>query len=231
VTCPALTGAGLTPGASVTCTEDIAYQVTQSDVDAGSVTDVATATGTATIAGSTETSPVSAPASVTIPAAVNPVVSIVKSAVVTPAADQGAVKPGDTLRYSYLVTNIGDITLSSISVSDPTAGHVTCPTPASPGLAPGSGETCTADNPYVVTQADVDSGSVSDTATASGVDLLGTPSPAASGSLTVSAEPADPQVSLVKHGADANAADQINIKVGATINYTATRSRTPGTSR
>ncbi len=226
VTCPALTSPGLTPGASVTCTEDIAYQVTQSDVDAGSVTNAATATGTATIAGKKVTSPASAPASVTIPAAVNPVVSIFKSAVVTPAADQNALKPGDTLQYSYLVTNIGDTTLSSISVSDPSVGHVTCPTPASPGLAPGSAETCSADNPYVVTQPDVDAGAVNDTAAASGIDLLGTPSPAASGSLTVAAEPAHPELSLLKQGTDANATDQNDIKVGDTIDYTYTVTNT-----
>ncbi len=219
VTCPAPTGAGLTPGASLTCTEDIAYQVTQSDVDAGSVTDVARATGIAMIAGSPVTSPASPAASVTIPAAVNPAVSIVKSAVVTPAADQTGVKPGDTIQYSYLVTNVGNATLSSISANDPTAGPVRCPTPASPGLPPGSAETCTAANPYTVTQADVDAGVVTDTATASGTDLLGTPSPAASGSLTVPAEAAVPALSLAKHGTNTDPADQNDVKVGDTIDY------------
>ncbi len=219
VTCPAPTGAGLTPGASLTCTENVAYQVTQSDVDAGSVTDVARATGTAMIAGSPVTSPASPAASVTIPAAVNPAVSIVKSAMVSPAADQTGVKPRDTIRYSYRVTNIGNATLSAVSVDDPTVGAVSCPTPASPGLAPGSAEMCTAANPYTVTQADVDAGAVADTATASGTDLLGTPSPAASGSLTVPAETAVPALSLAKHGTNTNPADQNDVKVGDTINY------------
>ncbi len=219
VTCPALTGAGLAPGGSVTCTEDIAYQVTQADVDNGVVTDTATATGTATIAGSTVTSPASDPASVTIPAGTDPAVSIVKTGAVTPAADQTAVKPGDAIQYSYLVTNIGNATLSSISVNDSTAGHVTCPTPASPGLAPGAAETCTADHTYTVTQTDVDAGGVSDTATASGIDLLGTTSPASSGSLSVPAEPADPELSIAKHGTNTNPADQNDIRVGDTIDY------------
>ncbi len=219
VTCPALTGAGLAPGGSVTCTENIAYQVTQADVDKGVVTDAATATGTATIAGNTVTSPASGPASVTTPAGTDPAVSIVKTGAVTPAADQTGVKPGDTIQYTYLVTNIGNATLSSISVNDPTAGHVTCPTPAPPGLAPGAAETCTADNTYTVTQDDVDAGGVSDTATASGIDLLGTTSPASSGSLSVPAEPADPELSVAKHGTDTNPADQNDIRVGDTIDY------------
>ncbi|MGO9882449.1 MAG: DUF11 domain-containing protein, partial [Solirubrobacteraceae bacterium] len=200
VSCPALTGAGLAPGASVTCTQDIAYEVTQSDVDAGSVTDVATATGTATVAGSPVTSPPSLPDSVTIEAGTNPAVSVVKSATVTPSADQNGVKPGDQIQYSYLVTNVGNTTLKTISVSDPTAGSVTCPPPAFPGLAPGSAETCTAAHQYTVTQADVDNGAVNDTATATGVDLLGISSPAASGSLSAPAEPADPELSIAKHG-------------------------------
>jgi uncharacterized repeat protein (TIGR01451 family) len=219
VTCSALTATGLAPGGSVTCSEDVAYLVTQSDVDAGNVTDVATATGTATIAGSPVTSPASSPDGVTIEAGTNPAVSIVKSATVTPAADQAAVKPGDTVQYSYLVTNIGNTTLSSISVSDSNLINVTCPTPPSPGLAPGSAETCTADHAYTVTQAEVDAGAMNDTASASGVDLLGIASPKASDSLTAPAEPADPELSLAKHGTVTPAADQDDIKVGDTINY------------
>jgi uncharacterized repeat protein (TIGR01451 family) len=219
VTCPALTAPGLAPGGSVTCTQDIAYQVTQSGVDAGSVTDVATATGTATVAGSSVTSLPSAPDSVTIQAGTNPAVSVVKSATVTPTADQDTVKPGDKIQYSYLVTNIGNTTLKTISVSDSNLINVTCPTPPSPGLAPGSAETCSADSAYTVTQADVDAGAVNDTATASGVDLLAVPSPKASGSLTVPAEPADPELSVAKHGTVTPAADQDDIKVGDTIDY------------
>jgi hypothetical protein len=137
---------------------------------------------------------------VTTPAGTNPVVSIVKAATVTPSADQNAVEPGDMIQYSYLVTNTGNTTLKTISVTDSNLITVTCPAPPSPGLAPGSAETCTADHPYTVTQADIDAGAVNDTATASGVDLLGVPSPKASGSLTVPAEPADPELSIAKHG-------------------------------
>ena len=219
VSCPGLTAPGLAPGGSVTCTEDVAYQVTQSDVDSGRVTDVATATGTATVAGSAVTSPPSAADSVTTPAGTNPVVSIVKSAAVTPSADQNAVQPGDAIQYSYLVTNTGNTTLNTISVNDSNLITVTCPTPASPGLAPGSAEICTADHAYTATQADVDAGAVNDTATASGVDLLGVPSPRASGTLTVPAEPGNPELSLAKQGTVTPAADQDDIMVGDTIDY------------
>ena len=55
---------------------------------------------------------------------------------VTPAADQGAAKVGDTIAYSYVVTNTGNVTLASVTVSDPSArcGHL--PSAAAPGPGP-----------------------------------------------------------------------------------------------
>ena len=226
VTCPSLPVAGLTPGASVTCTADNAHTVTQSDIDAGSVTDSATAIGTATVNGNTFTSPPSPASSVVIPALENPSVSMSKSAAVTPAADQDGVKAGDKIQYSYLVTNTGNITLKSLAVDDPSAGNVTCPVPASPGLAPGDGETCTADNAVTVSQADVDAGQVTDTATATGTDVQGNASPAASGSATVPAEPANPALSIVKHATVTPDADQSDIKVGDKVDYSYTVTNT-----
>ena len=137
--------------------------------------DTATATGTDTQG---DVSPVSAPSTATIttvPAA--PAVTVAKSGTVSPAADQDAVQVGDTITYTYLVTNTGNVDLTSVAVNDPTIGTVTCPTPAAPGLAPGGSETCTANATYPVTQADVDNGSVTDTATATGTDTQGDTSP------------------------------------------------------
>jgi trimeric autotransporter adhesin len=175
VTCPTPAAPGLAPGASVTCTANVAHTVTQADVDAGKVTDTATATGT-TPDGTK--SPVSAPSTVTIPATPGvPTVSIVKTATVSPVADQGGAKLGDTISFSYLVTNTGNVTDKSVAVSDPTGGAVTCPAPAAPGLAPGASVTCTANVAHTVTQADVTAGKVTDTATATGLDVQGVTSP------------------------------------------------------
>ena len=141
VSCATLPAAGLAPGASVTCSAGATYTVTQADVDRGSVSDTATATGT-TAAG--VTSPVSAPSTVTVPTvAPAPGVSIDKTGTLSPASDQGAAQVGDTIAYSYVVTNTGNVTLASVSVDDPTLGPVNCPAPAAPGLALGASETCT----------------------------------------------------------------------------------------
>ena len=68
---------------------------------------------------------------------------------------------GQTIPYSYLVTNSGATPLTGVSVSDNLV-PVSCP---STTLAKGASETCT--GTYTVTQADVDSGSVTNSATAS----------------------------------------------------------------
>jgi uncharacterized repeat protein (TIGR01451 family) len=167
--CPSTT---LAPVASETCTATNLYSVTQADVDAGSVTDIATAN-----ANLPKGSPIpNLPKSVVVTATVAPVeaLSIVKMATVAPASDQGAAHRGDTIAYSYVVKNIGNVDLSDISVTDPTDGATTCP---SSTLAPGASETCTAENVHTVTQADVSAGSVIDTATATGNGPHGTSIP------------------------------------------------------
>ena len=72
------------------------------------------------------------------------------------------VKAGDLLHYSYLVTNAGNVTLhDAITVTDDKA-TVSCPALPAAGLAPNASITCTAT--YIVTQADLDAGSVTNIA-------------------------------------------------------------------
>ena len=142
VTCPADTS--LAPGASITCTAT--YTITQADLDAGSVTNTATATnGTVTSNEDSET----------VTAVQNAALTLVKTA--TPGTYSAV---GDVISYSYMVTNSGNVTLAGpFTVSDNKA-TVTCP--ADTSLAVGASITCTAS--YVVTQADLDAGSVTNTA-------------------------------------------------------------------
>ncbi len=89
------------------------------------MTDTATATGIGEAGG---TSPPSDPSTVTVPTVdAAPAVSIDKTATVDPPADQGGVLVGDTISYSYVVKNIGNVTLSAVSVTDPTVGAVDLP--------------------------------------------------------------------------------------------------------
>ena len=152
VACPALPPGGLLPTQSITCTAS--YTVTQADLNAGSVVNVATATD------GTTTSPSD---TVTVNATQTPALTLDKTTTTTSYA---AV--GDVLAYSYLVTNSGNVTLTAaISVNDDrivSPNTVACPALPAGGLLPTQSITCTAS--YTVTQADLDAGSVVNVATA-----------------------------------------------------------------
>jgi len=141
ISCPATT---LAVGGSMTCNGT--YAVTQADIDAGSVYNIATAD-------SNESGP--ATGENTEPLPQNPALSIVKTA--TPTTYD---EVGDVISYSYLVTNSGNITLYDITVKDDKA-TVTCPD-TSEGLAPLAPITCTAS--YTIGQDDLDDGSVTNSA-------------------------------------------------------------------
>lgn len=171
VSCPATT---LAPGASTTCTGT--YLITQADLDAGSVTNTASATATPA-----QGSLAPVPAQATITAVQNRALALVKS---SPNTSYTAV--GDTLSYSYLVTNTGNITLTDpVTVTDDRIASVSCPALPAGGLSPGANLTCTAS--YVVAQADLDAGSITNNATAqSGV----TTSPPSSVTINGNQQPA-----------------------------------------
>ena len=73
---------------------------------------------------------------------------------------------GQTINYGYLISNTGNVTLSGVDVVDAHAGlnGLSCPAPT---LAPGASETCSAT--YRVTPADLNAGSIVNTATAQGI--------------------------------------------------------------
>jgi uncharacterized repeat protein (TIGR01451 family) len=155
--CPAT--ASLAPGNSITCTAS--YTITQADLDAGSLTNIASATN-GTVTSNTDT--------VTITAASGPGLSLVKTA--SPATFDAA---GDVIDYTYVVTNTGNVSLQGPVVVTDDKTTVTCPDLTTVGdldanLDPGESITCTAS--YTITQADVDADAVTNTATASagGVD-------------------------------------------------------------
>jgi LPXTG-site transpeptidase (sortase) family protein len=89
------------------------------------------------------------------------------------AGPDGQVTPGDIISYTILVTNTSSVTITNVAVSDPLI-ILTCPSGNPiPSLASGVSEICIGSN--AITQADIDSGAVSNTATASGQDPAGNP--------------------------------------------------------
>ncbi|MFD5424383.1 Ig-like domain-containing protein [Streptomyces sp. NPDC127084] len=155
ITCPQN---ALAPGSSMVCTAG--YTVTQGDVDAGSVTNEAVATGTPPSGAA-----VTATANASVTAQQSPAITLTKAV----AANGDDFSAGLVLTYSYLVTNTGNVPLSGIELSDVSfSGTGPVPVPSCPVtlLAPGASMTCGAE--YTLTQADVDAGSVTNTARATG---------------------------------------------------------------
>jgi uncharacterized repeat protein (TIGR01451 family) len=180
VSCPAT---ALAPGATTTCTAT--YTATQADIDNGSIANSATVSGTTPV-GATVTSPAS---TATVTAAPAPVLTLVKS-----ASPTTVTKAGTTVTYSFAATNTGNVTLAGLTVNDtlaspagPQLTGISCPVTT---LAPNATTTCT--GTYITTQADIDNGSVKNTATLSattpgGAAVTSTPSTA---TVTAAATPA-----------------------------------------
>jgi uncharacterized repeat protein (TIGR01451 family) len=152
----------LAPTDSTTCTGN--YTVTQADVDAGSITDTATASGTSeqgSVSSSQESDTVYASDATSS-------LELTKTSL-TPSF----AAAGDVITWQYVVQNTGSTTVTGITVDDPTASGISCTPNNEPfSLAPNASETCT--GTYTVTQADVDAGFVTDSATASGTSEQGT---------------------------------------------------------
>ncbi|MBM6401831.1 DUF7507 domain-containing protein [Phycicoccus sonneratiae] len=164
LTCPATT---LAVGASMTCTA-VSYTVTQADVDAGAVNNTASVSGRAP---NGVTTTATSSTSTALPPA--PRLSLTKSvAEVTDVNANGVTDPGDRIRYTFSLTNTGNVTLSSLTVTDAKLGlsAVAC---ATGSLAPGATVTCTTSPVYTVTSADVTAGAVTNTATAAAAAVTG----------------------------------------------------------
>ena len=154
--CPA-TPTSLAPGDTITCTAT--YTVTQADIDAGSVTNVASASGSFTFAGDQTPTVITSPTdTLTIAAAGAPTLTIAKTSTTTTVTTVGQVIP-----YSYAVANTGNVTISGLALADTNTDAA--PVCLVTTLAPGASTTCTA--VHTVTQAELDAGgSVSNSVTA-----------------------------------------------------------------
>ena len=169
------------------------YDITQADIDAGSVTNTATVTGIAP-----DQSTVTATSDAVVTTLERcPEIDIVKTAVYN---GQGCSQVGDTIDYTFTVTNPGNVSLLNIVVDDPLLGG--------PIAGPASGddnadgilqvtETWIYEATYDITQADIDAGSVTNIATATGTDPAGNTVTASSASVVTTLEQC-PEIDIVK---------------------------------
>jgi len=165
VTCPATPTAGIAPGGFLDCTAT--YTVTQTDLDDGSVTNIASASTTQPVVPSaTYPSGIAAITSptdtVTVNASQMPMLSIDKRVKAgTPATYS---QTSSVVTFEFVVTNTGNETANTailINDADLTPAQFTCG-PA--GLAPGESVTCEAT--WSPDQGDINTGSFTNSATA-----------------------------------------------------------------
>ncbi|WP_460828130.1 beta strand repeat-containing protein, partial [Marilutibacter aestuarii] len=163
----------LPPGATAAC-GSATYTLAQADIDAGIVTNDATATAI-----DPNDAPVSDDDAVDVPLDAIPGISLAKS-----AAPATVSTLGETVTYSFLVSNAGNVTLDTLVITETAfsgtgaVSAISCP---STTLAPGASTTCTAS--YDVTQGDLDAGEITNAATATagtpgGPDVTSEPSSA-----------------------------------------------------
>ncbi|WP_307202016.1 beta strand repeat-containing protein [Nocardioides zeae] len=206
LSCPA---GVLVPGASVTCTA-APYEITRDDVDAGSVDNTATAG-----ASDPDGDPVgSDPDSTSTPIEAVPGLAIVKLAELEDLDQDGVADLGEEIWYGFEITNTGNVTLVDVVVDDPKVGTVTCEATT---VRAGDTVFCVVDEPYVVTQADVDAGTVHNSATATGTPVGGDDDPVESPpSTTDTPTETTATLGLVKSNAVAGGGPA---QVGDTITY------------
>lgn len=148
LTCPTTI---LAPGASTTCTGQ--RVLTQADIDAGSVENTASASGL-----DPDENPVPSPEDSTSTTIAQRSALLLDKQAAAPfdANGNGSIEPGDTISYTFVVTNTGRTTVREVEVTDTLLAQVTCPAGE---LAPGESATCTG-TPYVITQDDMEAGTV-----------------------------------------------------------------------
>ncbi|MFE6868770.1 hypothetical protein ACFVFS_19695, partial [Kitasatospora sp. NPDC057692] len=198
----------LAAGQSTTCSGS--YVVTAADAVVGQIINVATASALDPEGGSV----VSPPAQETVSVASVAGLSLAKQ-----ASTPGPVHVGDTVTYTYAVTNTGTAALHNLTVTDDKVTPITC---GATTLAAGQSTTCTGS--YVVTGADAAGGSVTNHATANALDPQGRPVTSPQAQATVPVAGVTSSLSLTKQ-ADLPGP----VHVGDTITYTYTVTNT-GTS-
>jgi uncharacterized repeat protein (TIGR01451 family) len=154
--CPGGTNviASLNTGLQQTCTAT--YTLTQADLDAGTVS----STGTVIDDGATGGVLSDSDSTTVLVTQVNSISTVKSVTSITDSDADSHDTAGDVVHYSVVTTNTGTTTVSTVSISDPlTSGVQNCA-----ALTPGA--TCTLITSYTLAQADVDAGSVTNTATA-----------------------------------------------------------------
>ncbi|WP_277602621.1 DUF7507 domain-containing protein [Macrococcus armenti] len=186
----------LAPGESAT--GQAKHVVTQEEIDAGKLTNTASVTGMPP----GDLTPPTSEDSVEIPANAQTSITLDKSTQAT------GLKAGETVTYDFTVTNTGTVTLKDVVITDPMFQSVTLDKTT---LAPG--ESATGQATHVITQQEVDTGKLTNTATVIGMPPIGLEPPTAQDSVEITQE-GSANITLEK------VADKTLLNVGDNVTYT-----------
>ena len=172
---PLTVGGTLAPNESVVVTEN--YTITQADMDTGSVTNTATASGVDVLGNevsdiSDQGNPADGDDNPTITMLVqSPAIAIIKTAEFNDDNSDGFAQSGETITYNFVVTNVGNVALSNITITDPLIGVVV--TGGSISLEVGEFDDTTFTATYAITQDNINLGSVTNQAFVYGTSVKG----------------------------------------------------------
>ncbi|MBI9043448.1 MAG: sortase [Anaerolineaceae bacterium] len=201
----------LDPGGTDSTTISGTYELTQSDIDSGSFTNTASVTGEPTV-GSTVSDTDNDTQSLTA----DPEITLTKTGTLNEniVAPNDEANVGDTITYAFTVENTGNVTLTNVSISDPDAS-LSCD-PASWSLAPGESRShCT--GTYTLTQTDINAGTYTNAATATGSSPGNTDDVTDDDDDTQTLTP-EPGITLTKTGTQQQGTNS-RIDAGETITY------------
>ena len=181
----------LAPGETDSLTFRGSYTLKQSDLDAGIFTNTATVSATPPIGVN-----ISNTASDTKILSAASSIDLVKTGQLD-LGTNGRVDAGDVIAYAFLVTNTGNVTLTNVTVSENTSGVNLSGSPIS-SLGPGQTNSTAYTASYTLSQADVDAGTFTNSASVTG-------KPPSGSNVTMTASDtrslaSDKQITLVKTG-------------------------------
>ncbi|MAL14761.1 MAG: hypothetical protein CL554_15185, partial [Algoriphagus sp.] len=183
------------------------YTITQNDINTGKVDNTATVTGffgaQSRTASDNETT--------TLPQV--PALTIVKTGTFNDTNNNGRADVNETISYTFLVTNTGNVPLTGVTVSDPKVTVSGGPI----SLAVGANSSNTFTGTYTITQNDINAGKVDNTATARGT--FGPQDITATDDETTSL-PQVPALTIVKTGTFNDTNNNGRADVNETISYT-----------
>ncbi|MFV0258658.1 MAG: hypothetical protein ACK5PP_09455, partial [Acidimicrobiales bacterium] len=159
VTCEATE---LAPGEATACAADEAYVITAVDEDAGAVDNTATASALDPDGGDVTSLPDET--STRVDRADPELTFLKKVSSINDVNGNGIVDRGDELTWSFAVTNVGNVPLTSVGVADTKVGDVVC---EADRLQVDEATTCRSVNVHTITDGDAAAGRVHNSAVAS----------------------------------------------------------------